>query len=325
MIPDKTAVRRDKTLGVRRIVKILLAVSVLLGLTFLALGVVLWTNPLGVGRWLARGALPRAGLEEVSFPGPRGDLVYFRGGPTEAPAREAKTLVLLHGLGDEAATWGGTAEELVQDHRLLIPDLPGHGASDPPRGEGPLSLQDALDAVKVLVDAEAPAGERVVLVGNSMGGWVALLYALERPERVEELVLVSSAGLYTDLQGLTLTPATREEARALVEAVMGPEVAEQTPGFFLTDIVDKAHEGPVPLYQASFDESWLLEDRLDQIQAPATLIWGDLDGLMPVSYARRLESGLPHAQLHVLEGCAHSLQMTCTARFVRLVQEVLDD
>lgn len=311
--------------GMRRAVQILFAVSLVLGLAFLALGLVLWTNPLGVGRWLARTSLPRAGLEETRFPGPRGEIVYFRGGPTGESAKDGRTLVLLHGLGDQAATWGGAAEELARDHRLLVPDLPGHGESGPERGEGPLSLQDALDAVKALVDLEVPPGERVTLVGNSMGGWVALLYALERSERVEELILVSSGGLYTDLEGVSLTPTDQEEARRLVQAVMGPEVAEQIPGFFLTDIVDKVDDGPVPLYRASFDESWLLEGRLDRIRVPAELIWGDEDGLLTLDYARRLEAGLPAARLHVLEGCAHSPQVTCTDRFVRLVEELLHD
>lgn len=307
----------------RRVVKVLLTISVILGLVFLTLGIVLWTNPIGVGRWLARTSLPRAGMEEASFPGPRGELVYFEGGPTEASSTGSKTLVLLHGLGDQAATWGGTAEQLVDDYRLLIPDLPGHGESDPARGVGPLSLEDAVDAVKALIDLEVPPGETVTLVGNSMGGWVALLYALERPERVEELILVSSGGLYTDLQGVSLTPTTKEEARRLVEAVMGPEVAAQTPGFFLTDIVDKVPEGPVPLYQASFRESQLLDGRLDRIEMPVELIWGELDGLMSLDYARRLEAGLPNARLHVMDDCAHSPQITCTDRFIRLLEDVL--
>ncbi len=309
--------------GMRRAVQILFAVSIVLGLALLVLGLVLWTNPLGVAHWLARTSLPRAGLEETRFPGPRGEIVYFRGGPTGESAETGRTLVLLHGLGDQAATWGGAAEELARDHRLLVPDLPGHGESGPERGKGPLSLRDALDAVRAVVDLEVPPGERVTLVGNSMGGWVALLYALERPERVEELVLVSSGGLYTDLEGVSLTPTHKEEARRLVEAVMGPEAAEKIPGFFLTDIVDKVDDGPVPLYWASFDESWLLEGRLDQITMPAELVWGDEDGLLTLDYARRLEAGLPDARLHVLEGCAHSPQVTCTERFVRLMENVL--
>ena len=303
-----------------KLVRILLGVSLLLGLVFFVAGLVIWTNPLGVMRWLARGQLAAAGLERSAFEAPAGELVYFEGGPTrrETPAA---TLVLIHGLGDQSASWSGVAPELMEDYRLLIPDLPGHGRSAP--DEGPLSIYDHLAAVRALIDLEA-RGEPVVLVGSSMGGWVSLLYVRERPERVARLVLVASAGLESDFQGVSLLPATRDEARALISAVMGPEIGEQTPGFFVTDLLDKAKTGAASRMRDQFAPEQLLDGELGEIGARVDLIWGDQDGLFDLAYARRLERQLPDAELHVLEGCAHVPHVTCSERFVRVVEGILE-
>lgn len=303
-----------------RLLKVLLAVTALSGLILFVVGMVLWTRPLLVMSALARWELERAGLEEVTVDGPRGALTYYRNGDVTAEA-DGPPVVLVHGLGHDAGTWGAVATGLARDHRLLVPDLPGHGESGPE--DGPLSLRDEVEGLAAVIDRETRSGETVVLVGNSMGGWVSLLYAHEHPRRVERLVLVSSAGYYTDLEGVSLTPTTREEARAMVTAVMGEAAAEQTPGFILDDIVDQVPSGPAPRLFESFQEADLMDEKLADIAVPVDVVWGDRDGLMPLSFARRFEADLPRARLHVLEGCAHAPQRACPDVFIDLLAEVL--
>lgn len=100
------------------------------------------------------------------------------------------TVVLVHGLGSRATHWLPMARDLARDHRVVLIDLPGHGLADMP---GVLTLDDAVAMLDRAIEAEAPDGEPVLLVGHSAGGLVATAEALAHPERVRGLVLVETA------------------------------------------------------------------------------------------------------------------------------------
>jgi triacylglycerol lipase len=282
-----------------------------------ALAVAVYVAPVAVGRGLLRFQLELTGYDRVSLAGPGGEVMYFRGG---RPVSGHPVVVLIHGLADQAGSWGQTAAALKPDYRVLIPDLPGHGGSGP--AEGPLTLRGAVEAVAAVIDREAP-GRPVALVGNSLGGWVALTYTLENPRRVARLVLVGSAGLWSTLEGVDLSPDDRAEAYRMVAAVLGRWEAERLPGFILDDVVRRAEDGPVSRFFPHLRSEDLVGPRLGEIDLPVELVWGDQDGLFPLEYARRLEAGLCRARLHVLEGCAHTPQITCSQRFNRLLLELL--
>ena len=99
--------------------------------------------------------------------------------------------VFLHGLGNNAYVWRRVMPRLCPGLRVIAPDLPGFGQSEEPRHR-PLLLE-YVRIIGELIDRLAP-GEPVALVGNSVGGAVALRLALDRPERVSRLVLVDPAG-----------------------------------------------------------------------------------------------------------------------------------
>ena len=303
----------------------LFALLALVALSALTVGLTLYLNPLGIALWWTRVQMSSLGFEKKTLPAPRGALTYFEGGPQSSSSDRGATVVLVHGMGDQAGTWVRVAPELMERHRLLIPDLPGHGESAP-RGraldDGPLTLADQRAGLEALLDActDGP----VVLVGNSMGGWISMLIARDRPDRVARLVLINSGGLTFEPRA-PLLPENREQAREMVTAVFGPEAGREIPGFFLDDLIDKVEEGPAPRLAASFPEADLLDDELDRIRVPAEVIWGERDGVFPPDYARRLVDGLPWARFHPLPRCAHSPQTTCPEELAELLGNLLQE
>jgi pimeloyl-ACP methyl ester carboxylesterase len=294
------------------------ALPALLGLAFvlvLTLVVVGYRRPLATLEVLGRLALRGSGFERHSLAGPRGPLVYWRGG-------KGSLVVLLHGANDQSGAWARVAGPLKDRHRVLIPDLPGHGRSEP--REGPLRVADLYAGVLALLDTEA-RGERATLVGNSMGGWLAMLCAHRRPGRVSGVVLVNGAALRGDSSAakVNLLPKSREEARAAMYAVTSPK-SGLVPDFVLDDLVRRAPGSPLARMMAAPFEELLLDGRLGEIQAPVTLLWGADDKLLPVSYAERVASQLEHARLETIPGCGHIPQRECAPRLLPLLQRALE-
>jgi pimeloyl-ACP methyl ester carboxylesterase len=256
---------------------------------------------------LGKAALRSAGLGRTTIAGPRGPIAVWRGG-------QGPTLLLLHGSNDQAGGFARVAGPLAKRHRLVVPDLPGHGESAPV--DGPLSVADLVAGVEAVAAAE-PQGARLTLVGNSLGGYLALVYALRHPERVEQVVLVNG-GAIRAAPGveISLLPKTRDEARAALDALTAPETPRAA-GFVLDDLVRRAPGSPLArMLAAPVDASLVLDDRLGEIRVPVTLIWGEADRYMPVSYAEAVESRLPAARLETLAGCGHVPQRECPERLL---------
>lgn len=286
-----------------------------IGVAAAAVGVgAFFTNPVGIGITMARQGLDRAGLERETLQGPDGKLSLWHGGTGN------EVIVLLHGMGNQAGSWVRVASDLAQVGSVFVLDLPGHGESEPHRG--PLNLGQMVDGVAALV--ESTGVETVTLVGNSMGGWVSMLYAAEYPDRVKRLILLNSAGLeYTLPEGLELVPGDREAARRLVEA-MSPEGAKPTADFVLDDLVEKIGDGASPRLIAGFDPKYFVDDALGRIVAPTDVVWGTADRLVPQALGERLANELPEGRFHTLEGCGHMPQQQCPRELVPLLFELLD-
>jgi pimeloyl-ACP methyl ester carboxylesterase len=258
--------------------------------------------------------LRNAGLERATLDGPRGRLIYFRGGSGE-------TLVLIHGANDQAGAWSLVARPLVQGRRLLVPDLPGHGESEPRRGS--LGPADLIAGVERLLDAEVGSG-RATLLGNSLGGWLALVYAARHPERVAHVILLNGAAIRSaPAVGISLLPKTREEAARALDMLTDP-ATPRAPGFVLDAMVRRAPVSPLArLYEAPVDESLFLDDRLQGLRIPVSLIWGESDRLMPPAYAEETRARLPAARVELLPRCGHVPQRECPEAAVAAIERAL--
>ncbi|HUK81835.1 MAG TPA: alpha/beta hydrolase [Verrucomicrobiae bacterium] len=292
--------------------KIIWAAAAILLILLVAGIIIAWRRPLAVTAWLNRRTLAKAGFTKTHLSSPVGTQTVFISG-------KGQTIILLHGAGDQAGAWAKVAPALIGKYRVVIPDLAGHGDSDPK--SGPLSVRTVLAGIEAIASAESG---RVTIVGNSLGGWIASLYAQKHPEKVERLVLVNGGPLIGDRPDITLTPKTREEARKTIAAMFDPG-SFQLPDYVVDDIVREAQTGALMRLSETANEmpKYLLEGRLNEITVPVNLVWGESDHVLSLNYAKRMQSQLPNAQLVTLKRCGHAPQLECPKAFTAKLTEVL--
>lgn len=259
-----------------------------------------------------RAALADAGLRAETVLAPAGPLRVFVHGM-------GPPVVLVHGSGGQAGDWYRIVPALAQRHyRLIVPDLPGHGESAP--ADGPLRVSDLAAALGAAIDAES-SNVKVTLVGNSLGGWVSLLYAAQHPERVAHVVGIDSSGIYAPLP-VSLRPSNRDEAKRLALAVRGPS-APQPDDAEADAIVASIAAGPAARLVSGLRAEDFLEHHAAEVRVPVDLLWGEEDGLLVPDYGRKLAALLPGARFHLLPRCGHMAQVWCPETLVPALLEVL--
>ena len=238
-----------------------------------------------------------------------------------ATAGSGVAIVLVHGLGGAAENWSEVAVQLAAEHRVLVPDLPGHGLSEPltRRSAG---LQPFTSAVLACM-ADAGIG-RAVLVGHSFGGLVALRLALAERQMVRGLALASAAGISSSSArnraalafmtrvrpsrlggGLGPLIVANRFVRQLAFAAMVSDARSLSPEGtqgFLTGAT-RASDTRTAADAMVRDD---VRQELGQLAAPALVLWGSRDLAQPVDdgieYARRLR-----APLRILADTGHLL------------------
>jgi pimeloyl-ACP methyl ester carboxylesterase len=286
----------------------LIAVVVALAIAFAGSLLYVRLRPLEAFVRMMRRGLVHAGMRAQTLQVNDAPVVYWSGGSG------TRTLMLVHGVNDQAGTWVSVVPALMKEFRVLAIDLPGHGDSAPK--SGPIPMRQMIDAVAAVIDRESPDAP-VVVTGNSMGGWVSILYASEQPQRVAHLVLEDASGMTYDLGERTLFPKTREEAIVLLRKVHGPTA--KIPDFLVENILHSATTMPQARVLAGGIAEWLADARLSLLQMPVSLIWGRHDGLLPIAYAEALRARIPGSTLDVIDAAAHIPHRQTPGEFVRLL------
>ncbi len=240
------------------------------------------------------------------------DWPYLEGGD---PA--GKPLVLVHGFGGDKDNWAFYAPHVKQNYRLIFPDLPGFGEAtrDPALDySGVLQaerLRDFLDALKL---------DKVHLGGNSMGGYIALLFALAHSARLRSLTLFNNAGVLgtepSDLQSMVeadpgaspLVPRSPAELRQLLAFVV--HRPRFIPGQFLA-VMFSDSAPHLPLLDRIFAQladdmlNHALNDRLGEVKLPVQIIWGRHDRLIDVTCAEVQHAGIAGSELVIFDDVGH--------------------
>lgn len=299
-----------------RLRRLALALGLLLVLLCAAAGALFFKRPIAVLAWLGRRRLEAAGCSKLSVASPAGLQTVFRGG-------SGPVVVLLHGAGDQAGTWARVAPSLAKSFTLILPDIAGHGESAPLRG--PLPLGVLLQGLDGVLGRQVPAG-KVTLVGNSLGAWMAALWAREHPGRVEHLVFVNGGPIRKEPTDLTLMPRSRAQADKLLYALRDP-TSPVVPTFVVDDLIREANVGPIARLAADAKgmEAYLLDGKLDTLTVPVDLLWGASDKLLPVAWAELLQAQLPAARLTKIDRCGHVPQQECPEAFSAALSKILKD
>jgi pimeloyl-ACP methyl ester carboxylesterase len=265
-----------------------------------------------------------------------GDLVerrlLLRGGPVRlVEGGTGPTVVLLHGFADSLNTWRLLMPRLAARHHVIAVDLPGFGESAATTRR-PM-LQAHVAAVSELVRRRAH-GQPVTLVGNSMGGAVALHYAVRHPDAVDRLVLIGCAGLARGVPLWWRVLTTRAPVQQILSPAAGwapPGLVElivarvyRTLAFHDASRVDpesvagfsrfyRSRDDVVRLLALARDLVSELDGRLldlvGELRMPCLLLWGRHDRFIPVEHALALQLLLRRSRLHVIEDCGHCPQL----------------
>lgn len=224
-------------------------------------------------------------------------------------------VVILHGGGQFAATWTRVISQLVTCHRVIVPDLPGHGASNVQ--EGVLDADRVLTWVGELLEATGPSPP--VLVGHSLGGAIAARFATDHGDRISSLVLVDTFGLSKfrparplalAMVGFLVEPTEHTRDRFLDQRMLDLGRARTDMGQAWELIAAYALEcARTPSVRAAgrnlmkgFGVSAIPAEDLGRIAVPTTLIWGGHDVQVPpqVAEGARARYGWP---LRVINDC----------------------
>ena len=237
-------------------------------------------------------------------------------------------LVLLHGWGMNAAVWDETAAGLAKHFRLHCVDLPGHGASS---ACAPYTLDSVADALASALP------QRVTVCGWSLGGQVALNWALRKPEQIERLVLLAATPRFVrgaqwdcGIDAAVLDDfacGLAHDYRATLQRFLALQArSDAHPRIVLRRLREHLLARGEPDVAALGAGLRLLKeselrDRLERIAQPALILHGERDTLVPLAAGAYLQRVLPHAVIEVFAGTAHALFIAQPQRTARRIVE----
>lgn len=254
-------------------------------------------------------------------------------------AGEGPAVVLIHGMAGSSRTWREVMPLLARSYTVIAPDLLGHGESAKPLGD--YSLGAYASGLRDLI-VGALGIEKATLVGQSLGGGVAMQLAYQHPELCERLVVVGSGGLGREVSWtmrlLTLPGAEylfpvlfprflRDPGGWLgaffhARGILAPHVSEMWSAYMsLTETENR--RAFVSTLRAVIDPGGQTVSALDRLYlaaaVPSLIVWGELDSIIPVEHARAAHAMLPGSRLEIFAGAGHFVHVEQPLKFAAVL------
>jgi pimeloyl-ACP methyl ester carboxylesterase len=252
-------------------------------------------------------------------------------------------VLFIHGILGSQRQWAHLVDKMDDDHRVVVPDLFGHGDSAKPVGDYSLgahaaTLRDLLDHLGI---------ERVTLVGHSLGGGIAMQFYYLFPERVDRLVLVAAGGLGREVNPI-LRSATLPGAEQVLSVVASAPVLSRVealgrgasrvgwrPGSDITAIWRgftslsgrESRRAFLATTRSVIDiggQSISAHDYLeDVVPIPTMIVWGSRDRMIPAWHAIKAQQALPTCRVELFEGAGHFPHLDDPDRFAAVLRDFM--
>jgi pimeloyl-ACP methyl ester carboxylesterase len=229
-----------------------------------------------------------------------------------------QVLLLLHGLFGALSNWEGVVNRFSKKFRVVIPMLPIYEMPIKEAGlEGLRTFVEEFVAFKKLND--------LIIMGNSLGGHVALLYILKNSEKVKKLILTGSSGLFEDSMGGSYPKRGNYDyiRERVAYTFYDPNVATK-------ELVDEVFETTRSIPKcmrivaiAKSAQRHNMADEIPNISVPTLLVWGLNDTITPPIVAHEFNRLIPNSELKFIDKCCHAPMMEHPEKFNRLVETFL--
>lgn len=232
-------------------------------------------------------------------------------------AGEGEPLVLIHGVGMNAASWYPQIEALSRDFRVIAVDMPGHGKSDAFRQ--PVTLTDYVGWLSDFLHTQPEA--RFAVAGHSMGALITAGLAIDHPQQISHAVVMS--GVYRRNEAASRAVRQRASELAAGEAQLDSPLSrwfsddareallrEQVGGW----LAEVNPQGYAAAYQAFADGDRLYADRWQEMRCPVLVLTGELDANSSPQMAREMAAAAPQGQAVIVAGARHMVSLTDARR-----------
>ncbi len=231
-----------------------------------------------------------------------------------------RVLLLLHGLLGQLSNFKGITERFNDKLNVVFPEMP---IMEMPVKEA--GITGLLAYIKSFVDFKGY--KKVNLLGNSLGGHIAQLFALNYPDLVETMTLTGSSGLFENSMGSTFPKRGSYEyiQKKAQETFYDPAHATKPLVDELFDIVNDRMKAIRIVVTAKSAIRHNLGEKLHLIKIPTLLIWGKQDSVTPPFVAEKFHELLPNSELHFIDKCGHAPMMEKPEEFNDILQNFLEN